>query len=642
MAQPANPSSTDKLSALLSRLNPVPGFADYTGPYKVGTVDVEIPVSELESPAPAPPNAADIETIQFRIFYPAHPDAQGKRITWLPTPQREHLSAYVQFLGVGQLLANAVSFLPRHLHYTTIPVIKNAPVLEPNTPNKRWPTAIFSHGLGGSRNAYSQIVGTMASHGVVVICPEHRDGSAVASFIRIPSQQNRYFVRSTRRMVPYQRIKHDPTDEVYALRNDQLRIRLWEMGLLHEALLGIDKGVAYTNLNKSTPSLADFVGKLHVHEPGSIIFAGHSFGSATMLQFLKSVFYAGSPELENMEDQLYIPSRESSIYRQITPRNVTILLDMWCMPLFAPTTKALRDLPLPAYAEPHPSPPSASPDPSNSPNPHPSPPIPGGNAILAIESEDFFKWKEHLHGTARLLSPDPSAPKVQAAAFYEATASGVRLPEPHFFYVERSAHLSQSDFGVLFPWLMFKIYRSVEPERALRLNRRAVLQVLRRNGVVVARTWRGDLVDGVDGVERGKMGAGIGEAGDGVSVAESGRGIVNGDGNGGVGEDEAGNGEANTHSGANNREHRSGGAEVRDSDPDDGIHDDTAILDRSGESSVEAWRFIDIVGMGELVVDKGQDDAVVTVTDQAVEAQEPQMAAVIEPDAAGNATAGNT
>ncbi|KAI0118544.1 PAF acetylhydrolase [Hypoxylon sp. NC0597] len=619
MAQPANPSSTDKWSSLLSRLNPVPGFADYTGPYKVGTVDVEIPVSELESPAPAPPNAADIETIQFRIFYPAPPDAQGKRITWLPAPQREHLSAYVQFLGVGQLLANAVSFLPRHLHYTTIPVIKNAPVLEPNTPNKRWPTAIFSHGLGGSRNAYSQIVGSLASHGVVVICPEHRDGSAVASFIRIPSQQNRYFVRNTRRMVPYNRIKHEPSDEVYALRNDQLRIRLWEMGLIHEAILGIDKGPALTNLNKSTPSLAHFVGKLHVHEPGSIIFAGHSFGSATMVQFLKSVFYAGRPELENMEDQLYVPSRESSIYRQVTPRNVTILLDMWCMPLLAPTTKPLHDLPLPVYAEPHPSPSSSSADPSL--------PTPGGgNALLAIESADFFNWKEHLHATSRLLSPDPSAATVQATAFYEDIASGVKLREPHFFYVERSAHLSQSDFGVLFPWLMFRIYRSEEPGRALRLNRRAVLQVLRRNGVPVARTWTGDLVDGVEGAEGRKMGGAEGA-------------VEGGDGRGA--DEDAGAG-ADVGPDAEDGGRESGDAKVRDENPDDGIHDDTAILDRSGDSPVEAWRFIDIVGMGEVAVDDGRGDNVVPIGDQAVEARESEMAGVIEPDAAEDATVGNT
>ncbi|KAI0135257.1 phospholipase A2 [Daldinia grandis] len=590
MAQPANPLRTDKWSSLLSRLNPIPGFAEYTGPYKVGTVDVEIPVSELESPAPAPSNAADIETIQFRIFYPAHPDAEGKRITWLPAPQREHLSAYIQFLGIGQLLAEAISFLPRHLHYTTIPVIKNAPVLEPNTPNKRWPTAIFSHGLGGSRNAYSQVVGSLASHGVVVICPEHRDGSAVASFIRIPSQQDRYFVRSTRRVVPYLRVSHVATDEVYALRNDQLRIRLWEMGLVHEAILGIDKGLSLTNLNKSTPSLAPFVGKLHIHEPGSIIFAGHSFGSATVVQFLKSVFYAGRPELEAMSEQLYVPSRDSSICKQITPRNVAILLDMWCFPLLASTTKPLFNLPLPMYAS-------------------DSSPPPGGNALLAIGSEDFFKWKEHLHATARVLSPDPSAPTVQATAFYEDNASGVKLPEPNFFFVERSAHLSQSDFGVLFPRLTRKVFGSEEPERALRLNRRAMLQVLRANGVPVARTWTGDLIDGAF------IGKKLGGGENGTSTVDSADGDATTSQDVGESENEGGD--------------KSHEVEVGDRSPEDGIHDDKAILDRSGHGTVDAWRWIDIVGMGEVV----DDDGKVKAGTEAAEEQEPQMADVIEPRA---------
>ncbi|KAI1462405.1 PAF acetylhydrolase [Annulohypoxylon moriforme] len=617
MAQPANPSSSDKWSSLLSRLNPIPGFTEYTGPYKVGTADVEIPVSELDSPAPAPDNAADIETVQFRIFYPAHPDAQGKRITWLPAPQREHLSAYIQFLGVGQLVAQAVSFLPRHLHYTYIPVVKNAPVLEPNTPNNRWPTVIFSHGLGGSRNAYSQIVGSLASHGVVVICPEHRDGSAVKSFIRIPSQQNRYFVRNTRREVPYRRIPHDPNDETHALRNDQLRIRCWEMGLVYEALLGIDKGLPLTNLNKSTPSLAQFIGQLHVQEPGSIIFAGHSFGSATMVQFLKSVFYAGRPELEAMTDPLYVPSRDSSICRQVTPRNVTILMDMWCFPLLAKTTKALWDLPLPVYAD-SPSPTSSSPSPSS---PTPKSPSPGGTALLAVESEDFHNWKEHLHATARALSPDPSAPTVLATAFY---GSGVKLAEPHFFFVERSAHLSQSDFGVLFPWLMFKIYKSEEPERALRLNRRALLQVLRVNGVPVARTWTGDLVDGVsEGKKIGDVGEGKGDVSANVETeAEAevdGKGVV---------------------VDARDAEVEEGG---KDRGPEDGIHDDRAIFDRSGHGTVDAWRWIDIVGMGDAesavknVQSKDDAERLAETADEAVEAREPEMAGVIEPHVAEGA-----
>lgn len=532
-------------ASYLAKLNPVPGFAAFSGPYKVGTVDVEIPVDELDSPAPAP-DGTDIETVQYRIFYPTTADSTGKNITWLPAPQRPNLAAYVKFLGAGPLLADAISLLPRHLHYTTIPAIKNAPILERNTPDKRWPTAFFSHGLGGNRNAYSQITAQLASHGVVVICPEHRDGSAAATFVRLPNEQHRYFMRDRRREIPYKRIPHDPTEEVREARSAQLRIRLWELGLIHDAVTRMDTGSPFTNLNTSTPSLDQFVGRLKVHEPGSIIFGGHSFGATTTVQFLKSVYYAGSPAVAAMKKPLYTPSKDSAICAQVTPKTITILLDMWCFPLLAEASSALFDLPLPVYAD------TSS--------------APGGNGLLAVESDAFVKWKEHFHVTARVLSPDPAAPVVEARAFER--PSGIKLQEPNFYYVHNSAHLNQSDFGVLFPWLTKKIFGSADPERVLRLNMRAILQTLRVNNVPIGRTSYGDLVDGAPETK-----------------------ILDG------------------------------------VDAVDGVQDDKAIFDRSGNSGVEAWSWVDIVGMGDEASASGNADD----EKAAAEAQEPEMAAEMEP-----------
>jgi platelet-activating factor acetylhydrolase len=413
---------------------------------------------------------------------------------------------------------------------------------------------IFSHGLGGSRNAYSHFAGSLASHGVIVVCPEHRDGSAVVSFVRIPSEQDRFFVRNTRSVIPYNRIPHDDTPEVQVERNKQLTIRLWELGLVHEAILDIDLGMSIKNLNTSTPSMAPFAGKMHVQDPGSILFAGHSFGGATMVQFLKSTYYARRPELSAMKTPLFTPLEGSRLRKQVTEQNVIMLLDMWCFPLLSPDTSALFNLPLPPYAD--------------------MPSAPGGSAILAVESEAFFKWKEHLQVMARVISPEPSASAVKPQAFER--PSGIRLPEPNFFYVERSAHLSQSDFGILFPWLTKKIFNSVEPERALRLNLRAQLQLLRANNVPIARTWVGDLVDGAHVAKQELPGS-------------------KGDGNKG---------------------------------PDDGIHDDKAIFDRSVNNHVEFWHWVDSVRVGE---GKNKSPSSIDEENETLAAEERDMETELEP-----------
>ncbi|KAK7706318.1 hypothetical protein SLS64_007658 [Diaporthe eres] len=560
---------SERMSYYLNKVNPVPTLPEYTGPYKVGTADVEIPIADLHPPSSAPSNAADILTVQFRIFYPAKPDSKGKRITWLPAPQRSHVTAYTKFLGFGAFTSELLSFLPRHVHYTTIPVHKNATILEPeHIPNKRWPTMIFSHGLGGNRNAYSHVAGSMASHGVVVICPEHRDGSAAVSFIRDPAAQDKFFAKNTRRTVPYVKIAHEQNQETWDARNKQLKLRLWELGLIHEAILDIDGGLPIKNLNTSTPAecLGQLATKMNVQEPGSIMFSGHSFGAATVVQFLKSTYYADAPELKDLDEPLFVPAPGTRVRAQITPANLLILLDMWCFPLISPTTAALYRLPLPAYADNVPT-------------------APGGSAILAVESEAFVKWTEHLHAKCRILSPDPSAPVVKASAF-ERPGSGVRLPEPNFFYVVNSAHLNQSDFAVLFPWLTKKVFGSDEPERALRLNVRACVQLLRTNGVPVARTWFGDLVEGTD--TGAKLGA----------VETSSR------------------------------------SDAEDGGVDDGVQDDKAIFDRSGNGVVEQWKWIDIVGMGGESGHAGEHGKPEAVEGESEMENEVEMGAETQPVAA--------
>lgn len=307
---------------------------------------------------------------------------------------------------------------------------------------------------------------------MIVIAPEHRDGSTPISFIReVPStnvNQNGEKPKSSKKSkkrVHYNRLSHTPSPEVEEGRNAQLRIRLWEMGLIHDSLIRLDEGEALTNLNTSTIPLSLFKGKMDVHRPGKVIFAGHSFGATTTTQLVKSTFYASkNAEAPSSYKPLFTPSSRSRIASQITTQTPVILLDVWCLPLRAESTRWLWNLPFPCYTEGG----------------------KGGAGLLAVESQAFFNWREHLSATKRLLSPDPST-----TSPFDYAGKGVN--EPAFYYAKSAAHLSQSDFGILFPWFTKRFLAVEDPERILRLNVRAVTQLLRNNDIEVGPTSQEDL-----------------------------------------------------------------------------------------------------------------------------------------------------
>lgn len=367
-----------------------------------------------------------------------------------------------------QLTGVSCRLIPQLLTYTAIPAHRNAKLLQPDEKISKWPVMVFSHGLGGSRNAYSFILGSLASYGIIIIAVDHRDKSAPISYIRATEQ-------SPARIVRYQRYSHEPSQDVYEARDEQLKIRLYELGLVHDAIVKIANGNCPKNLDPNSSYrwrrnvnevLDMFADRLDVHRPGSIIWAGHSFGAATIVQLLKSTFWLCDPEKAAMEGYapLFTPSRESRIGCQITPHSTVVLLDMWCLPLRSSSTRWLWGKPMPAYA----------------------PGGPGGKAILAVLSDAFFKWSGNLNDSRRALNPPESF--------------GKRKPATKFFYAPSSAHLSQSDFGVLFPWLIRRVLKVEEPDRIVKLNVRAILQTLRDNGHVVADTSKADMEEGAQDV----------------------------------------------------------------------------------------------------------------------------------------------
>ena len=302
------------------------------------------------------------------------------------------------------------------------------------------------------------MLGSLSSYGIVAVAPDHRDGSAPISYIR---QGN----GSEATHIDYRSISHNPTREVEEARDEQLRIRLWELGLIHEALLMIDKGTKLSNIASGASSdktevqneLLTFSAMLDVHRPGSISWAGHSFGAATVYQFVKSISYRPSDQaLERSKGYhpLYVPADDSSIIRQITPQSTLALLDLWTMPLRSASTAWLWTKPLPCYE-------SGG---------------RGGANVLAVLSEAFFKWRGNLIATKQAVSAGPSGDRR-----HDPRKSG-----PHIFYPVKTAHVSQSDFGILFPWATKKFMKAEEPERTLTLNVLAILELMRQSGKDVA------------------------------------------------------------------------------------------------------------------------------------------------------------
>jgi platelet-activating factor acetylhydrolase len=135
---------------------------------------------------------------------------------------------------------------------------------------------IFSHGLGGSRNTYSQWCGSIASYGVVVAAIEHRDGSAPVSVVHAGSK--------SQFTVPYRRITDSEQNMVY--RTSQVAQRTYEVSRLVTVLRDINGGKVFDVNDDKRTALERFKGILNIKK-GELIMAGHSFGAATTVAVCK-------------------------------------------------------------------------------------------------------------------------------------------------------------------------------------------------------------------------------------------------------------------------------------------------------------------------------------------------------------------
>lgn len=189
-----------------------------SGPYSVGSMEIEVPVEQPRTISRIKRNGRhllQLETVLFTLYYPAAfgsgagPAPGGgkkwSRETWLPRPRLETAKGYAKFAGIPDTISIGVfgvtTMLAKLRAYRNSPPATHWP---PKGNSKRrgykvkneqgpppegvhrppiFPLLMFSHGLGGSRTAYSSLCTEFASYGFVVCAVEHRDGSGPRTFI---------------------------------------------------------------------------------------------------------------------------------------------------------------------------------------------------------------------------------------------------------------------------------------------------------------------------------------------------------------------------------------------------------------------------------------------------------------------------
>lgn len=287
-----------------------PTLPKYPGPFTVGSFDIEVPLSTCRK---FDVTETSVETILVRLFYPCEKGGKA-RPSWLPQPRMEYAKGYAAFLK--QPILPASLGIAMAVYNTTIPAIENAVPLQasslPAGAGGKMPVMVFSHGLGGSRNAYSQWCGSMASYGIFVAAIEHRDGSAPTSIVN-PPMKDQF-------SVPYRRIT-EYNEHTRDYRTSQLAQRTYEVsklvGLLRDINLGKLEGVA-----DDKKGLVDMFKGLLNTKKGEFIIAGHSFGAATAV--------AACKDKENVE----------ASYPLKDEFKAAMMLDIWMMVPFLSENKA--------------------------------------------------------------------------------------------------------------------------------------------------------------------------------------------------------------------------------------------------------------------------------------------------------------
>lgn len=344
-----------------------------SGTYAVGATTFVLPVRPVrnigrarvrrESGDGTEP-ALQLEDVVFTAFYPTDPTTfsdkkHEKGLFWMIRPLADSVRGYAHLSGITAYLLWPIILL--FGYRVKIPVYVNSPpvgsAVQPSSPVSptsekaslgRWPLALFSHGLAGSRTTYSKLCTEMASSGKVVLSFEHRDGSGPAYRRRGGSAQDSRTQANLYIHPENVSWEGTPPDSPEELRTEQLEFRRHEIYLAYSAFLNLVQHGERGELDTLDGSEIDWKAWENVAKcDDGVLLTGHSFGGATILSILTNPPPFDTPPI---------------------PASHALALDPWVQPLpdpgpvpFEDNNRSFRNV-----------------------------------KLLVINSEQFTLWKDHF------------------------------------------------------------------------------------------------------------------------------------------------------------------------------------------------------------------------------------------------------
>jgi platelet-activating factor acetylhydrolase len=292
----------------------------HTGPYAVGAVDIEYPLSppriidpniRFKDPQLADDIPFQMDSVLFTLYYPAsYADTQKrhvKRHPWIPHPVSLRAEGYARAAHISNAVTNRVFALALHAFAgsITIPAAVDVPLSDHASRKKKFarswdkeesvseviasetaghPVIVFSHGTVSSRADYSHYAGELAARGYVVAMLEHRDGSCPGSLVHTAEGKKRRLLFDESEIVT----ADGGEIQIEDFHKTQLAFREAEMEEAAKVLKLINAGhgdkVFAKNARGEGKNLADWTGRLNTDE---MIVAGHSYGATGALGALR-------------------------------------------------------------------------------------------------------------------------------------------------------------------------------------------------------------------------------------------------------------------------------------------------------------------------------------------------------------------